>query len=250
MRLAKTYLRQASNLLLLAMIVALASVSPATALDLHSDSNQNFCATLDARTRRVDTRLQQVQTELRHSWQQQADRLQVVANQQQKDTDNLSRVVDVQRTDNLVRIRHGATSDAERAAVAQYKAAQQQAAAVRRTAINHATDTFNASLRRYVATRQAVQAGQIEASRIHLDDALRIARGQCAAGMSGAEVRQKYVSSVRQGQQTYLSQRQRSSDAANQVQNLINNRLQAVAAANQTYNEAMAQARLRLQAAL
>ncbi len=250
MRSAKSWGKLVSHLSLLLLLITLAAASPTTALDLRGDSYGDFCSTLDSRTKRIDEQLLHVQSDIHRNWQQQNDRLRIIDSDKQKEADNFNSLIDARRADNLTVLRHAATSRGRQQAITSYELTQRHAVATRRAAIRQANTDFTLALRRYVSNRQATQAGQVEAVRIHVDDALQIARGQCAGGINDTVVGQNFGVSVRQGRETFISQRKADTAIVAQVQNLAATRSQVVLRANQSYTNVMAPARLELQAAL
>lgn len=249
MRLSKSLLKLCGHGTLLVLLIAIGAVTPATALD-YNHGQSDFCVSLEARTKRVDAGLAQAQTEVRQAWQQQDDRLRVMIREQQSSRVDLTATINDQRAHNLSEFRQHATSAAQRVAIDDYKNAQSQAITVRRSAVGRANDAFTAAVKRLVADRQATQAGQVEALRIALDDALQTASGQCAAGVEPTTVSHDFATSVQASRQTFLAQRKSDSAITVQIASLSQTRRLAVAAANQTYLATMTQARQTLQVAL
>jgi F0F1-type ATP synthase membrane subunit b/b' len=249
-RLSKTVVKLFYHGTLLMLLITAGAISPATALDLNGGGPAEFCATLDQRTDRVDTQLRKAQNAVHAAWSQQTDRLRVMNGEQRSSRTELDTTIDVQRAHNLSELRHSATTSSGRLAVDAYKNTQAQAGAVRRRVVSQADDTFTAAVKRLVADRQATQAGQVEALRITLDDALQTASGQCAAGADPATISQDFVASVHTSRDTYLAQRKADTAIGAQVSSLSDIRRQATATANQKYKNVMSQARRTLQTSL
>lgn len=249
MRLSKSLLKLAGHGTFLVVLIAVGAVAPATALDFNHGQN-DFCASLEARTKRVDAGLAVSQAQVRQAWQQQNDRMRVMSSEQQSSRIDSSAAIDAQRTNNLRELRQHATSAVQRAAIDDYKSTQAQAIALRRTAVGQADDAFTAAIKRLVANRQATQAGQVEALRIALDDSLRTASGECAAGVEPSTVSHDFATATNTSRQTFMAQRKSDGAISAQVTALSQKRRLAVSAANQVYLTTMIQARQNLQAAL
>jgi hypothetical protein len=176
--------------------------------------------------------------------------MRLMTDEQRSSRTDLNKTIDIQRARNLSELRRHVGTATGRQAVDVYRNTQVQADTARRSAVRRADDSFIAAVQRLVANRQAAQAGQVEALRITLDDALQTASGQCAAGVEAATVSRQFIATVHTSRDTYLDQRKADDTVTAQGASLSETRRQAVATANQTYNDTISQARRILQAHL
>lgn len=246
---ANPWLRLGSHGVVFVLLVSAAAVSPATALDLGGNGQAEFCAGLSDRSERVDRQIAAAQNDVRTAWRQQSDRYKALGNERSNNLSSLRSTMDAQRDRNLDKLQSEATTNSQKAAVVAYRTAQAQAMTTRRAAVSQADKRFTDAVGRLITARQAVQAGQVEALRITVGDALQTAAGQCAADVSPAAVMKDYTASIQASRQTFLGQRQKDSAISTQVAALDVDRRQAVTAANHVYQTTMDRARHILQAA-
>lgn len=250
MRQSKHFGKLIGHGILLVLLILSGAVMPATALDINGHGADSFCGSLDKRAANVNIQLQKSQTAIRQNWQQQNEQLRLLTDEQHRSQTTLEAAVDAQRAANLNVMRQQAKTTVVRQAVDDYTAAQKQATTTRREAVQQANDTFTNAVSRLVADRQATQAGQAEALRITLNDALQTAAGQCSAGVDPTIVGSAFITAVHTSRQTFANQRSGDSAIAAQVRSLSQTRRQKTDAANQTYLTTMKSARQILQDSL
>jgi hypothetical protein len=246
MPLAKTWLRLAAHSSLLALLVAAGALAPVTALDTGDSSSNQFCDTLAARGDRIDARIDDVRSTVRSTWQQQSARLRVMVSEQQSSSDGLQRAIDSQRIHNLAQLRRSHTTSSQRAAINIYERTQANAGVLRRKAVHQANENFTAALKRFVADRQAAQAGQIEALKITIDDDIKSAENQCATDVDDATAAHEFANSILTARQTFAAQRKNDPVIVSQLGALNLTRQNAISLADQTYDSTMNQARQTL----
>jgi hypothetical protein len=250
MRHASSWLRLSLHGLLLALLVVTGALAPATALDLNDDTSSQFCNTLEARTARINAEISEVQSTVHATWQQQSARLSVMVSEQRSSSHELTLSVDVQRAQNIAQLRSRAKDGTQRSAVDAYQRTQAQSIAVRRKAVRQANDNFTIALKRFVADRQATQAGQVEALRIAVDDDLQTAVGECSTGVDPQVAEHDFANVILKSRQTFAAQRKNDALIVSQLATLNISRQNAIQQADQPYTTAMDHARQTLRTAL
>lgn len=233
----------------LAILGLLASPLFVSAVQRPVKSSSGFCSTAANVRTQLNTKLGQLETKRGQKRTEISDRLKQRHDQREVDKQTSRNQAKSKFEKNLTRIEDLATTDAQKAAVAAFKAAIEQALATRKAAVDAAMQTFRTSQSALVTQRQDAIKSATMAYKDAVATATAKAQSDCAAGIDAATVRSTFVASIKAAKDKFQSEVTALDKIGQQVKDLTKTRNDAVKAANQVFKTAMEQARDTLKAA-
>jgi hypothetical protein len=213
----------AHGLALIALISG-GAVLPATAVGSQS-SDTNYCADIPTELDDVRSGLEAASDRLRAEIDRQTGALDLMLQRFGGDKTELYQTIDAARQTNLKFIpSHEA-----------YASTMMRLTAERRQQVAKVDQQFATSLRSAVEADQAVRAGQIEAYRIAVTDALTAAQTICQETDDGESGRPTLLAALTKSRRTYAEQRQRDGVLAKTVSQLAAARRQSITTVNHSY---------------
>lgn len=225
------------------LLVSAANQKPVAA------TNPGFCSGVSNVGSQLNAKL--TQTETNRAQNQTAILAQLKQNQDQRDQ-NQQKLRDVAKTKfeaDASKIDATATTDAQKVAVATFKAKVESAMTTRKAAVDAAMQTFKTAQQLLVGQRQDAIKSATTVYKNTVAVTIAKAQADCTAHVPSATVRLTFLASLKTARTTLQQSIQGLDKVGQQISALAQTRNQAVQAANQTFKAVVQQARQTLKAA-
>lgn len=157
---------------------------------------------------------------------------------------------DQNRAEFLAKLEARAQTDAQKAALAKFKAAVTEAIKAHRAAIDSAKSAFRQGVEQAIASRKSAVNLATKAYQDAVKAALAKAKADCKAGVEPAAVREELHRALKVARDKFETDRQAIEKLKDSLKPLIEARKAAIAKANQDFQTAIEKARTELKAAL
>jgi hypothetical protein len=237
---------------LLLLLITVGSMSHVTALGNMAPATNaaNFCADVDQIQGRINARMESSRRELRDSWVQQTERLNLMAKQYAADTRSLEAQINAMRATNVTTMRTIYGHGDQKTAVLQYDVAMRDVIQQRRAAVDSAQSVYQKSVGTVVRDKQAMRAGQVEAYRITIDDAFRAAKVSCEESPDSTTAHATLKTQLETSRSVLRKSIEKDTASSYRLKSLRENRDASLQAATEQFNSRQSAAQTTLRAAL
>lgn len=128
----------------------------------------------------------------------------------------------------IARLNEKATTDEQKAAVAEFQETMKTAISTRRAAVDAAVDTFRDSVNKLVSTRQDGFAAAASTFKSSVEAAFDSASSDCSSGKDAKTIRQNLQANLKAAREKFISSRQSTAKISDQVQTLNETKKQAI----------------------
>jgi hypothetical protein len=143
-----------------------------------------------------------------------------------------------------------ADTDAEKAALAEFKTSADAALATRRSAVDKAIADFRTAVDQLVVGKKDAAADAYEEFKTALDRAMSEAQADCSAGTDPATVRAEFSTAMKAAREDLRNDRVATAKLGDDIKALAETKRQAIQAAVGTYRVTMEEARAKLKTVL
>lgn len=231
------------------MTMAVSVLSPGLLFAQGTPTPKGFCTKVDEIASRGDQAIADREAKIQASHKERQDNLAKRRSEQDaRRSENRARQ-DKNRQEHYAKLEAQATTDAQKQAVAAFKATVERANAAKNTATDAATQEFRQSVEQTIASRKSAVDAAVGAFKSARTATVNKARSDCATGVDQGTVRETYRASMKAAQDNFKNDRQTIEKLGDSLEPIRAGQKQAVAKAIAEFKTAMEKARADLKAA-
>ncbi len=236
----------------LTSVLVFAQVAPTerkNPIERNIPAGRDFCERIDEIISRVDQQVTNRITSLEVQRQRGINKLTERRNTRNERALENQVKRDRNRTEHYAKLETRATTDAQRAAVAAFRATTELAITARKTALDSATQSFRQSLNQEITARQTAVDAAVNTFQSSRITAINQAKSGCAAGVDAKTVRETFHTNIRVAQAQFNNERQEIEKRKDLIEPIRVIQRQAIEKAIADFKTTMEKARTDLQAA-
>ena len=221
-----------------------------TKSDLSVKAEAAFCSRFLETTGKIDQKVKERESKLETKRTERLNVLTIRKNERDVKLDESRVKRDANFSEHFAKLETRAQNDAQKQAVATFKAAMENALNVRRTAVDAAIKTFRDGVQGAVDSRKAAVDAAIVSFKAAEQAAIEKAKADCAAGVAPKDIKQTLQSSLKTTRENLVKARQEIDKKQDVMKPLIEAKKQAMEKAQADFKAVVEKAKNDLKAAL